>query len=66
MKYKQALKDIDKIVNTEWLSNMESQYQTTTDVINQDDARRMLYLLLKVYSISHCEHCVACRATKGY
>ena len=66
MKYKQALKDIDEIVNTDWLAGLESRHLTTTDPIDQDDARRLLYLQLKVYSISHCDHCVACRSIKGY
>ena len=62
--YHKMVKDIDKLVQTDFVFSMECRQISTDKSFTQEEAQEMADLLSSVYSISHIEHCKACRTIK--
>jgi len=60
MKYKKMAEDIDKLVNRDFVSDMEVSSYIGDGTISQEDAVKMAKILSEIYFISHCLHCEAC------
>ena len=59
--YHIMVKAIDKLVQTDFVFDMECRLIPPMKEYTQEEAREMADLLSSIYSISHIEHCKACR-----
>lgn len=57
----QMLKDINKIVETDWAADMEMLNMPGSRPFTQEEASEMAKALGNIYSISHCLTCKACQ-----
>jgi len=55
------LKDINQLVDTDYMFEMELKRLPHSKPISQKDARKVIDLLGKVYLISHAIDCGACQ-----
>ena len=62
--YHKMIKEIDKLVQTDFVFDMECMLISKKHKYTQKEAREMAKLLSTIYSISHIEHCKACRTIK--
>jgi succinate dehydrogenase/fumarate reductase-like Fe-S protein len=55
------LKDIVKLVETDFCAEMEMKTLPKSQKFTQEESEEMAHLLATVYSISHCIHCHTCQ-----
>ena len=58
--YKKMLKEICKLVETDFCQNMECKLLPDSRKYTQKEAEEMAEILGNVYAIAHCLHCKAC------
>lgn len=58
--YKKMLKDINKLVQTDFCFEMDMKRLPDSDKYTQEEAQEMADLIGNVYSISHCTTCESC------
>lgn len=58
--YKKMLKEIDKIMQTDFMFEMDCKALPNSKPFTQKEAKKMRDELMKIYKISHCIHCSAC------
>ncbi len=61
LNYLQMLKDIDALVQTDFMFNMDCRMIPDSKPYTQKEAKKMAHILGNVYLISHCLHCSACQ-----
>ena len=58
--YEKIIKDVNKLVQTDFVFDMECKLIPKSKEYTQEEAKEMADLLSSVYSISHCVNCKAC------
>ena len=61
LNYKKMVEDINRIVSTDFLFNMECKELPHATSYTQEDAGEMSDILGQVYSIAHCIRCESCQ-----
>jgi len=64
--HKKMLRDINKIVNSDWAFDIDCLAMHPEREITQEVAWQMQKAIGDIYSIAHCTTCSTCRARKGY
>lgn len=59
--YKKMVEDIDSLIKTDFLSDIEGKIVTDGSPLSQEQSEEMINVLLKIYEISHCTTCTACQ-----
>ena len=61
--YEKMVKDIYKLVKSDWLEYMECKWRLyeKPEEFTQKEAQKMIKILCQVYMISHCYYCTACQ-----
>lgn len=59
--YKKMLQDIDELVSTDFVFDMDCHNLPTSEKFTQKESLEMARLLGRVYSIAHGIHCKACQ-----
>jgi len=62
--YHKMIKDIDDLVRSDFVFDMECRLIGKSNKYTQKEAKKMADLLARIYSISHIEHCFACRTVR--
>ena len=62
--YHKMVKEIDKLVQSDFVFDMGCKLIPKSREYTQEEAKEMAELLSSIYSISHIEHCIACRTIK--
>lgn len=63
MKYKQLLRQIDDLVETDEAFELTDGHALSKKPYTQEEAERMAHLLSMVYRYAHQITCVACRSS---
>ena len=58
--YKKMIKEVDKIMQTDFMFDMDCKSMPNQKPFTQKEARKMRDELMNIYGISHCVHCTAC------
>ena len=61
--YKKMVKDIYKLVESDWLEDMECKWRLhdKPEEFTQKEAQKMIKILCQIFSISHCYFCTSCQ-----
>ena len=62
--YHKMVREIDKLINSDFVFDMECKLLPNFKKYTQQEAIEMAELLANIYSISHIDHCKACRTIK--
>ena len=60
LNYKKMIKEVDKIMQTDFMFDMDYKRMPDQKPFTQEEAEKMCDELMNIYSISHCVHCTAC------
>lgn len=58
--YKKMIKAVDKIMQTDFMFEMDCKSMPNPTPFTQEEAEKMRDELMKIYTISHCVSCTAC------
>lgn len=59
--YKKMVKDIYKLVGTDFAMDMDMKCLPHSKPYTQEEANKMAGIIGQIFSISHCYYCTACQ-----
>jgi len=59
--YKKMVKDIYKLVGTDFAMDMDMKCLPHSNPYTQEEANKMAGIIGQIFSISHCYYCTACQ-----
>ena len=59
--YKKMVDDIDELVETDFCFDMDSKAIHPEDPFTHEESTKMRDILMRVYSVAHCNTCNACQ-----
>ena len=60
--YKRMIEEIDKLTQSDFLFDMDCHNLPKSKPYTQEEAQEMCDILMKIYSIAHCNTCTACQS----
>ncbi len=60
MDYLKMLKEIDSLIFTGFIGEMENKLMPDSEPYTQEESKKMAELLTKVFKIAHSIHCKSC------